>query len=146
MRHAGIASLRDDRLVVLDHAQARDLGRDERLDVADQQPAAVFTLAQQRAHAVDDLLGSLADRTHRIDLAFVLPLSCELNQVIAVRADAPSAIAELVRDAGVRCAGTLPKNATESRAPSPRNTMSKNSPYAATVFVAVLKIRSKSKS
>src|SRR5204863_10059054 len=102
MRHAGVASLREDGLVIFDHAEARDLGGDERFVISDRYRFSAFAVAQHRAHATDDLLRPRADGTDRVDFPRLLPLARELDDVLAVRAmHAPAARFERLDDAVV---------------------------------------------
>src|SRR2546423_1425023 len=66
VRHARVASLRQDGLVVLGHAAAMDLARDDALQIAEGEAGAAF--AKRAANLIDDLLGALADRGDGLDL------------------------------------------------------------------------------
>src|SRR5438094_3539578 len=116
MRHGGVAPLREDRVVVLNHAEPRDLGRDElleeaeRQDLAAMQDVAIFDddVAQDLADAVDDLLRPRADRGDGVDLPWLFALARELHDVVAGRADdVPAAPLQLVGDAEVEVDGKV---------------------------------------
>src|SRR5258707_5925553 len=116
MRHAGVRSLREDGLVVLDHAEPGDLKGHERLEVADFQSASFYLEnaaidrrgAQDLAHPVDDLLGTFSDRADRFDLPRLLPLAGQLDEVFAVGTmDGPAAAGQSIGDAEVEVDGEV---------------------------------------
>src|SRR5581483_6621461 len=92
MRHTGIAPLGENRLVIFDHAEARDLRRDDLLEITERHRRA--PVAERGANGVDDLFRSLAYGADRCDLPRVLPLARKLDEVFAAAMHDPSARGE----------------------------------------------------
>src|SRR5947208_659054 len=99
MRDAGIASLRQDRVVVFHHAARRDLVRHEALQIAERERTSVVNeltfadrrVAQNFANAVNNLLGALANGTDGLDFPRLFAFARELDEIVTATPDAPAA-------------------------------------------------------
>src|SRR6202022_2316457 len=110
MGNGGIAALREDGFVILDHAEAGDLARDDLLEMPEGEHFALkeemvaldHTLAEDPADAIDHRLGPRADRRDGLDFPRLLALARQLQEVFACTAiDRPSAPLHPLRHAAV---------------------------------------------